>query len=146
MARSVVAALSVVAGQDLGVGALAECDGGELWQGVINRVADERQGAAHTFGIEWCVTEVDAVAERDFAVAEIETEAAARERIVEVVEQTQRFELGWCDCLDGIDNEERDMRGLLAMNAHDYEIPVLAGAIQADHLGTFRRRHERDLQ
>ncbi len=144
--HSVVAALSVVAGQDLGVGALAECDGGELRQGVINRVADQRQSAAHTFGIEWCVTEVDAVTECDFTVGQIEPEAAAWERIVEVIKQTQRLELGGCNRLDGVDDKERDVGGLFSMNADDDEVSVLTGSIQADELGTLRRRRERDLQ
>ena len=55
---------------------MAERDGGELRQSVIDRVADQRESAEHTFGIEWCVTEVDAVTEGDFAVREIESEAA----------------------------------------------------------------------
>ena len=106
---------------------------------MINRVADQRERAPHAFGIEEPITEVDAVAKCDFTVREIEPEAAARERIVQVVEQTQRLELGGGNRLDGVDDEERDMGSLLSMDADDHEIPVLAGAIQADEFRTFRR-------
>jgi hypothetical protein len=72
-----------LAGQELGVGAAAERDGGKRRPGVIDRAADQRRGRAPAFWSQRAVTEVEVGAERDFAVAEIAPEAAAGERLVQ---------------------------------------------------------------
>ena len=79
---------------------------------------------AHAFGVDRRVTEVEAGAERDFAVAEIEPDAAAPERLVEGVEQPQRLEPGGGDRRDRVDDEQRGLRGRRAGKADDDEVPV----------------------
>ena len=76
-------------------------------------------------------------AERGFAVAEIAPEAAARERLVEGGEQSQRLELGGGDRRDRVDDEQCVMRDLLAVKTDDDEVPVPCdpgGSVRADRL------------